>query len=107
MNFMNSPGYQQRHSDPNLTGLYEVEVVECQRVFAANMNFISYLNDGETVATLMERARRYWRGEGADRNPEILLEGTVEVRRNLLAKKFEALQVTTDAKMAKAVRNRG
>lgn len=38
MNFMDSPrGYEQRHGDPNLTGLYEVEVVECSRVFAANI----------------------------------------------------------------------
>ena len=56
---MNTPEeYQKRHNDPNISSLYEVEVVECQRAFAGNMDFTSYLNHGETVATLMERARQ-------------------------------------------------
>ena len=105
MNFMDSPrGYEQRHGDPNLPGLYEVEVVECSRVFAANMNLISYLDDGETFATLMERARQYWRGEGNAHNPEILLEGTVKVCRNLLAEKCENLQTTTDVEVTQNIK---
>ena len=51
----------------------------------------------------MERARRYWRGEGNARTPEILLEGTVKVCRNLLAEQCESLQTTTNAEMTQNI----
>ncbi len=104
MNFMNTPEeYQKRHNDPNISSLYEVEVVECQRAFAGNMDFTSYLNHGETVATLMERARQYWRGEKITNTAEVLLEGSVAIRRNLLARKFEEIHATTDSKLTKKI----
>ena len=44
-------------------GLYEVEVIECTRVFVADMNLISYFDKSETIATMWERAKRYWETE--------------------------------------------
>lgn len=41
-------------------GLYEVEVEQVSRIWAADMDLISYIGDGETVGKLMQRARRYW-----------------------------------------------
>ena len=64
-------------------GLYQVEVERISRVWAADMNLISYIGDGETVGALMQRARRYWRSASIKSNPEILLEGEVRVRRDL------------------------
>jgi hypothetical protein len=68
------------------TGLYEVEVVECSRVFVANMGLISYFEDSETIASMFERARRYWRTESMDEDGEILMEGIVRVVRILSTK---------------------
>ena len=84
------PRYRQIHDDDGLTGLYEVEVVECQRVCFADVNLISYTKHGDTIATVMERARSYWRGDGADlRYSEVLLEGSVVIRRNLFQSNVE------------------
>ena len=59
------------------TGLYEVEVVECSRVFVANMNLISYFEKSETVASMFERARHYWSTGRED--GEVLLEGSARI----------------------------
>lgn len=75
-------------------GLYEVEVVACHRVLAADFNLVSYLA-GETAGSLMEQARRYWRGERTG-SREVLLEGNVVVCRNLLAFPGEALETVKD-----------
>jgi len=95
--------YQQIHDEKNLTGLYEVEVVELKRVCTANGNLISYHNKGDTVATLMERARQYWRGQGVDRHGEVLLEGTVAVRRNLFALQVEEIEAVKDKAIGEAI----
>jgi Protein of unknown function (DUF2441) len=87
-----------------VAGLYEVEVVTCERVFLADLNLISYFEDAETIATLMARARRYWHGDGADRQPEVLLDGGVVVRRNLLALSSEALEAVQDSALDQATR---
>ena len=52
---------------------------------------------------LWERARRYWRGERGDVPPEILLEGRVVVRRDLLANPLATLQRLKDSKIEQAV----
>lgn len=95
--------YQQAHNDKNLRGLYEVEVVELKRVCTANIDLISYTNDGDTVATLMERARQYWRSEGTDADKEVLLEGTVAVVKSLFATKVEDLEAVKDKAIGKAI----
>ena len=61
--------YRQIHDDVGLTGLYEVEVVECQRACLADVNLISYTKHGDTIGSVMERARsllarRWSRPEG-------------------------------------------
>jgi hypothetical protein len=71
-------------------GLYEVEVVACERALAVDHNLVSYLA-GETIGVLLEQARRYWSGERTG-PAEVLLEGSVAVRRNRLALPSEALQ---------------
>lgn len=68
------------------TELYEVEIVQCARVFAANMGLISYFEDSETMASMFERARRYWRTESTDEDGEVLMEGTAQIVRVLCAK---------------------
>ena len=68
-----------RPTTAGIAGLYEVEVVACRRSCIANMNLISYLNDSETVDSLMKRARRYWEGNVAAAQGEVLLEGGVVV----------------------------
>lgn len=69
------------------TDLYEVEVVECRRALVANMDLVSYMDPNETIDSLMERARRYWKGlereESLRRAGEVLLEGTARVIRCL------------------------
>ena len=87
-----------------VAGLYEVEVVACRRACIANMNLVSYLNDGETVDSLMKRARRYWEGNVAAAQGEVLLEGSVVVRRNLLSITPHELQVLEDPEISKAIR---
>ena len=87
-----------------IAGLYEVEVVACRRACIANMGLISYLNDGETVDSLMKRARRYWRGNIAAAQGEVLLEGSVAVRRNLRSITLHELQVVEDPQTSKAIR---
>ena len=86
-----------------VAGLYEVEVVACRRACIANMNLISYLNDDETVDSLMKRARRYWEGNVAAAQGEVLLEGSVVVRRNLLSIKSHELQAVEDLETAKTI----
>ena len=91
------PRYQETHGDNEMTGLYEVEVVECQRACFADVNLISYTKHGDTIAAVMERARRYWRGDGVNaRHSEVLLEGSVEIRRNLFQSKVEEIDVARD-----------
>lgn len=63
-------------------GLYEVQVEQCARVLVADMDLISYFDNGETTASLMDRARRYWKGRinvDVDGAWEVLLEGTARV----------------------------
>jgi hypothetical protein len=63
------------------TGLYEVEVIGCSRVFVADMNLISYFEKAETVRSMFARARRYWAAEVSD--GEVLLEGKARIVRVL------------------------
>jgi hypothetical protein len=77
-------GFHSRRPWP--AGLYEVEVVDCARICLADMNLISYFEENESAASMMERARRYWSGELPVQPavpPEVLLEGTVRVVRGL------------------------
>lgn len=60
--------------------LYDVEILECSRSFAADMNLISYFEESETLASMFERARRYWQDERKDQHREILLEGTIRIQ---------------------------
>ena len=60
-------------------GLYEVEVERISRIWAADMDLISYIGEGETVGELMQRARRYWGSTSTKSDPEILLDGEVRV----------------------------
>ena len=87
-----------------VAGLYEVEVVACRRSCIANMNLISYLNDSETVDSLMKRARRYWEGNVAAAQGEVLLEGGVVVRRNLHSITPHELQPVDDPQTSEAIR---
>ena len=64
-------------------GLYQVEVERISRIWAADMNLISYIDEGETVGALMQRARRYWGSASTKSDPEILLEGEVRVSKDL------------------------
>jgi hypothetical protein len=82
-------------------GLYEVEVVACQRALAVDHNLVSYFA-GETIGALLEQARRYWNGDRTG-PPEILLEGSVAIRRNLLALRSEALQAVKNALIDEAM----
>ena len=59
--------------------LYEVEIVDCSRVFAANMDLISYFEESETLGSMFERAREYWKTERKDEHREILLEGSIRI----------------------------
>lgn len=91
------PRYRQIHDDDGLTGLYEVEVVECQRACFADVNLISYTKHGDTIAAVMERSRSYWRGDGVHpRHSEVLLEGSVVIRRNLFQSKVAEVDVVRD-----------
>src|SRR5262249_30277844 len=83
-------------------GLYEAQVVACQRALAADFNLVSYLA-GETTGSLLEQARRYWRGERTG-PPEVLLEGSVVVCQNLLALPREALDVVKDPRTDRAIK---
>lgn len=60
--------------------LYDVEIRECSRAFAADMNLISYFEEFETLESMFERARRYWQAERKDEHGEILLEGTIRIQ---------------------------
>ena len=93
-----------RPTTAGIAGLYEVEVVACRRACIANMSLISYLNDGETVDSLMKRARRYWRGNIPAAQGEVLLEGSVMVRRNLRSITPHELQAVEDPQTSKAIR---
>ncbi len=65
------------------TELYEVEIVDCSRVFAANMDLISYFEESETLGSMFERAREYWRTERKDEHREILLEGSIRIAQTI------------------------
>ncbi len=93
-----------RPTTAGIAGLYQVEVVACRRACVANMSLISYLNDGETVDSLMKRARWYWEGNVAAAQGEVLLEGSVVVRRNLLSITSHELQAVEDLETAKTIR---
>jgi hypothetical protein len=86
--------YRKHVRQGSTAGLYEVEVVACDRAAALDHNLVSYLA-GETAGALLEQARRYWRGERTGPE-EILLEGSVQVVRDLLALRAEALEVVKD-----------
>ena len=60
--------------------LYDVEILKCARVFAANMSLISYFEEFETLESMFERARRYWQNESKAEHREILLEGTIRIQ---------------------------
>lgn len=94
--------YRKHVLQGSTAGLYEVEVVACQCVFVADMNLVSYLA-GETSGELLEQARRYWRGEGGDETGEVLLEGRVVVKRDLLSVSVEALRPLDDHLLGDAV----
>ena len=93
-----------RPTTAGIAGLYEVEVVACRRACIANMGLISYLNDGEAVDSLMKRARRYWCGNIAAAQGEVLLEGSVVVRRNLRSITPHELRAVEDPEASKAIR---
>lgn len=63
--------------------LYEVEIVDCSRVFAANMDLISYFEESETLGSMFERAREYWKTERKDEHREILLEGSIRIAQTI------------------------
>lgn len=98
------PRYRQIHGDDGLTGLYEVEVVECQRACFADVNLISYTKHGDTIASVMERARSYWRGDGTDpKHSEVLLEGSVVIRASLFQSNVEDVDVVSDIGTNRAI----
>ncbi len=68
------------------------------------MNLISYLNDGETVDSLIKRACRYWGGNVAAAQGEVLLEGSVMVRRNLRSITPHELQAVEGSETSTAIR---
>ncbi len=78
-------------------GLYQVEVERICRIWAADMNLISYIRDGETVGALMQRARQYWKSAPSERTPEILLHGQVRVRKSLRELGIEQIAPIQDA----------
>ena len=80
-------------------GLYEVEVERISRIWAADMDLISYIGDGETVGKLMQRARRYWGSASAKSDPEILLDGEVRVCRDLRELSLEQVTPAEDERI--------
>ena len=85
-------------------GLYQVEVEGISRIWAADMNLISYIGEGETVGALMQRARRYWGSPSTKSDPEILLGGEVRVRRDLRALSLERITPIQDASVDEQIR---
>ncbi len=85
-------------------GLYQVEVEGVGRIWAADMDLISYIGEGETVGALMQRARRYWGSPSTKANPEILLGGEVRVRRDLRELGLERITPIEDATVDAQVR---
>ena len=63
---------------PYPVALYEVEIASWSRLLIADINLISYLDQPETVASMMHRARLYWKAEQVE-VPEVSLEGTAHV----------------------------
>src|SRR5204863_528090 len=54
--------------------LYEVRPLDFQRLFRADYVIGNAFREGDTLAKLLTRARRYWRGEvDPDGRPEILV----------------------------------
>ncbi len=74
------------HTSPEevKVGLYEVEVRQIDKIWAGDMNLISYLNDGETLEKISERSRKYWSSMPQKESPEIVLQGGVVIQRDLL-----------------------
>ena len=93
-----------RTTTTGIAGLYVVEVVACRRSCLANMGLISYLNDGDTVDSLMKRARRYWQVSTTAAQGEVLLAGSVLVRRNLCSITLRELQAVEDPQTSMATR---
>ena len=87
-------------------GLYQVEVERICRIWAADMNLISYIRDGETVEALMQRARQYWKSVPSKSHPEILLHGQVIVRQNLRELGIEQIVPIQDASVDGLIRER-
>ena len=80
-------------------GLYEVEVERISRIWAADMDLISYIGEGETVGELMQRARRYWGSTSTKSDPEILLDGEVRVSRDLRELSMEQITPIQDGRV--------
>ena len=87
-------------------GLYQVEVERICQIWAADMNLISYIRDGEAVGALMQRARQYWKSAPSERTPEILLHGQVRVRKNLRELGIEQSAPIQDASVDALIRER-
>ena len=88
-------------------GLYKVEVEDVCQIWAADMNLISYIRDGETVGSLMQRARQYWESTASKNTPEILLNGRVKVCKNLRELGIEQLvSVQEDSGVDSLIRDR-
>lgn len=64
------------------TTLYEVEITSCTSLFVAPMDLISYFEEGETTATLLARAHRYWIGDPEESGVrEVLIDGAARILR--------------------------
>ena len=87
-------------------GLYQVEVERICRIWAADMNLISYIRDGETVGLLLQRARQYWKSVPSKSHPEILLHGQVIVRKNLRELDIEQIVPIQGASVDALIRER-
>ena len=86
-------------------GLYEVEVRQVDRIWAANMNLISYLNDGETLETISERSRKYWSSMPQKGAPEIVLQGSVVIQRDLLERPATDVERIMNRELDQSIRN--
>ena len=88
-------------------GLYKVEVERVCQIWAADMDLISYIRDGETVGSLMQRARQYWESTATKSTPEILLHGRVKVCKNLHELGIEQIvSVQEDSSVDSLIRDR-
>ncbi len=63
--------------------LYEVQPVGDARLFRADYTLGNAFREGDTLAKLIDRARRYWRGERTGQS-EILIQGSIQVIRVII-----------------------